>query len=95
MNTEETQTAYLHLGGPFTDKQPATRLTVNTKAQRRPLWWHKRNLSFTRSGYGRRIPTEWVVMYNGRWQRVYCCIFSNSGTCYIEHKRKPVATVDL
>ncbi len=51
-----------------------------------PLWWHKKGLSFTRSGYGKRIPTVHMVKIPGspRWRRVYCCIFSNAGTCYVE-----------
>ncbi len=51
-----------------------------------PLWWHKKGLSFTRSGYGSRIPTPYMVQVPGspRWRRVYCCIWSNSGTCYVE-----------
>lgn len=47
------------------------------------LWWQKKGLSFTSSGYGSRIPTSWMVHVKGRWRRVYCCIWSNSGTCYI------------
>lgn len=49
------------------------------------LWWQKAGLQFTRSGYGRRIPTHWLVQLPGspRWRRVYCCIFSNSGTAYV------------
>ena len=27
-----------------------------------PLWWHKRGLSFTASGYGRRIPMGSATM---------------------------------
>lgn len=51
-----------------------------------PLWWHLKGLSFTRSGYGSRIPTRHMVKIPGspRWRRVYCCIWSNSGTCYVE-----------
>lgn len=49
------------------------------------LWWHKSGLSFTRSGYGSKIPTSHMVQLPGsnRWRRVYCCIWSNSGTCYV------------
>jgi hypothetical protein len=57
---------------------------IPAPAARRPLWWQAQGLSFTASGYGRRIPTSWVVQVENRWRRVYCCIFSNSGTCYIE-----------
>ena len=53
----------------------------NAKIQ--PLWWQENGLSFTASGYGRRIPTRYMVRHNGKWRRVYCCIYSNIGTCYI------------
>jgi hypothetical protein len=48
-----------------------------------PLWWQERGLSFTASGYGKRIPTRHMVRYQGRWRRVYICCFSNAGTAYI------------
>ena len=52
------------------------------------LWWQKAGLQFTRSGYGSRIPTAHMVKLPGspRWRRVYCCIWSNAGTSYIEDK---------
>ena len=39
----------------------------------------------TASGYGRRIPTSRMVQIPGspRWRRVYCCCYSNAGTCYV------------
>jgi hypothetical protein len=51
-----------------------------------PLWWHKQGLSYTASGYGKKIPTAKMVKLPGskRWRRVYCCIFSNAGTCYVD-----------
>ena len=49
----------------------------------RPLWWQKRGLSYTRSGYGSKIPTARMVFYAGRWRRVYVTIFSNIGTAWI------------
>lgn len=48
-----------------------------------PLPWQLAGLAYTASGYGERIPTLYMVWNGKRWQRVYCCIFSNSGTCYI------------
>lgn len=53
--------------------------------KREPLWWHKQGLSPTASGYGRKLATELMVKLPGspRWRRVYCCIFSNIGTCYV------------
>lgn len=55
--------------------------SVEVKVSR--LWWQDKGLSFTSSGYGKRIPTEYMVKFNGKWRRVYCCIYSNSGTLYI------------
>lgn len=54
-----------------------------------PLWWHVQGLSYTASGYGSRIPTVHKVQLPDargvlRWRRVYCCVWSNSGTCYVE-----------
>ena len=61
-------------------------VAVKLEAAHRPLWWQLRGLSFTSSGYGRRIPTRWMVRLPGsaRWRRVYCCIYSNAGTCYVD-----------
>jgi hypothetical protein len=44
----------------------------------------------TLTGYGRKLPTHRMVKLPGspRWRRVYCCIFSNAGTCYVEDKDK-------
>jgi hypothetical protein len=62
-------------GGPM--------MTEAVEAKESPLWWQERGLQFTASGYGARIPTRHLVRYNGRWRRVYCCVYSNSGACYI------------
>ena len=48
-----------------------------------PLWWQERGLSYTSTGYGKRIPTRYMVKFNGKWRRVYCRIYSNIGTLYI------------
>ena len=52
----------------------------------KPTWWQDRGLSYTASGYGRKIPTSYMVKHNNRLKRVYCAIFSNSGTLYIINK---------
>jgi len=57
--------------------------TTSLESKEAPLWWQSLGLSYTASGYGRRIPTTKMVKYDGKWRRVYCCIYSNSGTCYI------------
>ena len=46
-------------------------------------WWQERGLSYTRTGYGSKIPTSHKVKINNRLYRVYCHIYSNSGTLYI------------
>jgi hypothetical protein len=51
------------------------------------LWWQKRNLSYTKSGFGKKIPTQHMARYENRLYRVYCCIYSNSGTLYIKTKQ--------
>lgn len=50
------------------------------------LPWQKRELMYTSTGYGKKIPTDRMIKYNNRWYRIYCCIFSNAGTCYISIK---------
>lgn len=49
----------------------------------RPLWWHNKGLSYTASGYGQKIPTRWMVTLGSRKYRVYCAVWSNTGTYYI------------
>jgi hypothetical protein len=44
----------------------------------------------TQSGYGSRIPTDYIVKYLGRWHRVYCRIFSNIGTTYIRSRGEQI-----
>ena len=58
-----------------------------------PLWHHKRGLSHhkrglsqTATGYGHKLATVYKVRHNGRWYRIYCHCFSNSGSLYIVSK---------
>ena len=48
-----------------------------------PLPHHLQRLQYTASGYGSRIPSPYMVFFNGRWRRVYVRIYSNAGTSYI------------
>ena len=48
-----------------------------------PMAHHKLGLSWTRSGYGKKIPTAYKVHVHGRDRRVYVMIWANSGTCYV------------
>jgi len=54
-----------------------------------PLAWQKQGLSYTATGYGKKIPTTRMVRLpnDPRWRRVYCCIYSNIGTCYVTKGR--------
>ena len=96
MNTTNKNTAFIHFGGPFTDEQPAPRMTTAAEDVRQKfLPWQTRGLMYTATGYGSKIPTSWQIKYEGRWRRVYCRIYSNSGTLFICSKGKPLATVDI
>lgn len=53
-----------------------------------PMWHHLRGLMFTRTGYGSKIPTPKMAIWNNKRYRIYCSIFSNSGICYIISKGK-------
>lgn len=75
--------AYLQTCTVRADGSRDTFQTSELEAKDAPLWWQNAGLCFTASGYGKRIPTRHLVKFNGKWRRVYCCIYSNSGTCYI------------
>lgn len=52
----------------------------------KPLWFHKRNLMQTATGYGKKLTTSRMLKWNNRLYRIYCSIFSNIGTCYVISK---------
>jgi hypothetical protein len=56
-------------------------LTFPTREKLLP--WQARGLMYTRTGYGKKIPTSKQLFILGRWRRIYCDIFSNSGVCYV------------
>lgn len=58
-----------------------TDLDLPTKENELP--WQRAGLQYTATGYGRKIPTAFMVWVGAKWRRVYCCVYSNSGTCYI------------
>ena len=47
-----------------------------------PLWYHKRRLMQTSSGYGDKLVTEWMIHFEGLIRRVYCACHSNCGMLY-------------
>lgn len=77
MNT--TKTAYLQHGagtqGPFrTESVPVFYC---------PLALQLSGRQYTASGYGAKIPTAYMVKFEGRMYRVFCRIYSNAGTRFI------------
>ena len=54
------------------------------------LWWQKRNQMPTATGYGKKIPTIYMVKHSGRIYRIYTCIFRNIVTNYIIKNKKEV-----
>lgn len=49
-----------------------------------PLAWQRAGLTWTATGYGTGIATSKVAHIGGKRHRVYCNIYSNSGTCYVQ-----------
>ena len=39
--------------------------------------------SNSRTGYGSKIPTQYMVFVENKWRRVYCRVYSNIGTLYV------------
>ena len=39
--------------------------------------------SNSKTGYGDKIPTQYMVFIDAKWRRVYCRVYSNVGTCYV------------
>lgn len=56
---------------------------------KKPMPHHIAGLSYTRTGYGSAIPTEYMARtIDQKWRRVYCAIYSNSGTFYVRHGKE-------
>jgi hypothetical protein len=85
---------YLQFGGAFCGMPHGPFRTVEAEWKESPIWWHDFGLSYTASGYGRRIPSPYMVRHNGRWRRVYVCQYGNVGTAYIGPSNAPIATVN-
>lgn len=82
--------AWLHFG-----KGDEPRQTVGVPVKEVPLWWQERGLSYTATGYGSRIPTVYMVQWQGRWRRVYAACYSNSPSTYIGPSGDWLATVSV
>lgn len=64
---------------------PRTYIAPYSRISRRPLPWQVQGLQYTATGYGRKIPTDYVIQRANerQWRRVYCTCYSNSGTLWI------------
>ena len=49
----------------------------------RPLDWQIARRFETATGYGSKLHTPYMLRYNGRLRRLYCCCYGNSGTLFI------------
>jgi hypothetical protein len=55
-----------------------------------PMWFHKKGLSETSTGYGKRLNSGYKISFNGKLYRVYVTIFSNSGTMWFTCKGRKI-----
>lgn len=55
------------------------------------LPWQKLGLTWTATGYGRKIPSSRMIKLHGEsiWRRVYVVCYSNAGSSYVVVKGKP------
>jgi len=52
--------------------------------RRTELWCHLNRPQFTSSGYGKKIPTPYMLqIYDKRWRRVYAVVNDNHSNLYI------------
>lgn len=70
-------------------------LTQAVDVKEKPLPWQLAGRSYTASGYGARIPTPYMVRFNGRWRRVYCICYGNAGTLFLGRTFDPCLTVQI
>jgi hypothetical protein len=55
-----------------------------------PLWWQKKGLSQTRSGYGRNLTNSCKISFEGKLYRLHTTIYSNSGSTWFTVKGKKI-----
>lgn len=75
--------AYIKFSSTRTDGSRDSFATIEVPAKISELQWQKAGLHYTASGYGRRIPTRYMVRFGSRWRRVYAYQIRNAGTLYI------------
>lgn len=56
----------------------------------KPIPWQTTGRQYTKSGYGSKIPTQYMVNFEGKIRRIYLCIWSNIGSLYFMYKGNPI-----
>ncbi len=70
--------------GDTTIKNTVTYLDSDYVVIDRPLWHHKLGLTYTANGYGRKLPTRYMLSFNcGRFRRIYATCFSNVASYWV------------
>jgi hypothetical protein len=81
---EKREYSFLHSDGEqITGAYWKLKSALTFPTREKLLPWQARGLMYTRTGYGKKIPTSKQLFILNRWRRVYCDIFSNSGVCYV------------
>ena len=44
----------------------------------------RRKVRVRQDGYGSRLPTDKAAFINGRWRRIWCICWPNSGSYYVD-----------
>ena len=86
---------YVHTFSKRADGSKDSFCTIACEVKISRLWWQEKGLSFTASGYGKRIPTQWMIKFNGKWRRVYMYQISNSGSAFIGKSLREGFTVNI
>ncbi len=70
----------------------AVSLSINYPADlvHAPLWWQKRGLSKTTSGYGAKTESSYKIHFNGKLRRIYHSCYGNSSSAWFVTKGQTV-----
>lgn len=82
--------AYLQFKSLNTNGSYNSYLTKSVECIDNQLWFHKRGLMQTATGYGRKLVTPYMVKWNNKTYRVYSSCFSNCSTEYIISKGRKI-----
>ena len=69
-------------GGPYRTEQVEHKTTDTPRSGQ------------TQSGYGKNLPTQYMVKWHNIWRRVYTICYSNSGPLYIRNGTEKIVVTD-